>query len=585
MTLSTKLFGTAILLFIISTAIIQLVGNMVLTSNMDTILSSVENSMLEMRRASALDLVREIRETAGDALQKDEKSKFADLTAKLRTSIQEMDAVSFSTPDGTVVMSSSKANLRQKIPDAILQKAGTTHDTVVDAGKETLTIHVPLIVNRDDIRFHPEWKIGQIHGILSVAFSTHIINQAIESTRSIHDKAVTHMAVVNIGISIFFVCLMGGLLYLLTLHGLKKPVIRAIRMAQTISRGDLSIRLNLKKRDEIGQLASALDTMAEDLEQKSRAVVAVADGDLTATVALASEDDILGQAISKMSEDLNRDISQVNIAAVQVNSGATQIKEASQSLSQGASEIAASLEETAASMTGINDQAQQNAANAKEASQLTDTARDATELGRSRMDEMIAAMSDITDSSDQIDKIIKTIDDIAFQTNLLALNAAVEAARAGKHGKGFAVVAQEVRNLAARSAKAANETTALIESSGSKVSKGTEIANQTAEALGIIVENVTTASELVDRITVASTEQAQAVSQVNHGLSQIDSATLQNSANAEQTAAAANELSSQSQALQELLSRFKLKNGEANVGDAPQAVTYQPMSLTEEGML
>jgi methyl-accepting chemotaxis protein len=361
--------------------------------------------------------------------------------------------------------------------------------------------------------------------------------------------------------------LIGALLAVRISLGIQRPLAKAVDLLGDLEAGRLASRLKLNRGDEVGILARTMDSFAESLENEIvHPLKRLADGDLAFEVHPRGEDDAIRHALANVRQDLNELLSEVRAVGDQIASGSSQVADSSQSLSQGATEQASSLQEISASMNELASQTKSNSENAQQANRNSDETKVSAEKCNDQMRHMVAAMDEIRTAGSDISKIIKTIDEIAFQTNLLALNAAVEAARAGQHGKGFAVVAEEVRNLAARSAKAAHETAELIEGTVNKTENGSKLANETAETLERIVAQTAEVSSLISSIAGASNEQAAGISEVNQGLSQIDQVTQQNTANAEQTAAAAEQLSSQVAHMKQMLGRFHLAAGEAGSG-------------------
>jgi methyl-accepting chemotaxis protein len=348
---------------------------------------------------------------------------------------------------------------------------------------------------------------------------------------------------------------------------------KVIGVVDQVADGDISIEVDSGRTDEIGHLLMSLGNMVDKLKQVCVAMEALAEGDLTFDLDVdENKKDELRKTLMKVRNDLSFMVSQQIVSGQQISSGSVNVSDFSQSLSQGATESAASLEEISSSLYQMSSQTKLNAENANQVNILSSEARTAAEEGNSQMERMVTAMAEINTAGQNINKIIKVIDEIAFQTNLLALNAAVEAARAGQHGKGFAVVAEEVRNLAARSAKAASETGELIAGTVDKTQNGVEIANQTAKSLEKIYGGVSKVSDLAEDIATASNEQASGIGQINQGLGQIDRVIQQNTATAEESASAAEELSSQAAELMGMLNRFKLNETNKRVGHSPKQI-------------
>jgi len=330
--------------------------------------------------------------------------------------------------------------------------------------------------------------------------------------------------------------------------------------------GRLSERGDLRKVHSdfhpiISGINKTLDILLKPVQEAAIILKKMAEGNLKEQMVgdYKGDNAQLKKSVNETLEAINKILGEVKISTTQIFSDSSSVSSASQKLSQGATEQASALEEITSSMREIGSLAQHSTENAGQAQILSDGATKSAAEGNTHMKDMAKSMGLIQESSDNIAKIIKVIDEIAFQTNLLALNAAVEAARAGKHGKGFAVVAEEVRNLAARSAKAAKETAEIIEDSKHKVEQGNAITLKTAESLNKIVSEINKVSTIMSSISQESANQSQGVNQVVTALSQVDGVTQQNAASSEECASASQQLTSQAKNLDSMVSKFQLR--------------------------
>ncbi len=344
---------------------------------------------------------------------------------------------------------------------------------------------------------------------------------------------------------------------------ISKPITQVVEAAKKIALGHVDVDLNeIDTKDETGQLASAFTEMIHGIRKQVLVAEEISNGDFTQEVPLRSDEDILGLALRKIENDLNRTLLLISTAAEQVNTGAEQVSSAAQALASGSTEQAATVEELNASIATVATQADQNATNVRLAAGYVHQTGTGVQESNSHMQNLNGAMEKISTASEKISNITKVIEDIAFQTNILALNAAIEAARAGNAGKGFAVVADEVRNLATKSAEAAQETATLIMHSVEAVSEGGHMASEAARILKEVSEKSKLVEQAIQEIENASAQQVIAIEEINQGLSQVSSVVQTNAATAEESSASSEELAAQSVTLQQEVSKFRLKGGQ-----------------------
>lgn len=370
-----------------------------------------------------------------------------------------------------------------------------------------------------------------------------------------------------------------------------KPIKQIESAMLRFSEGELDVDIPYTSKDELGKLANSMRAMSNNLkgyiDNISYVLGTISKGDMTVTVDIDYKNDFapIKEALTTILDSLNSTLSQIHDSANQVTTGAEQVSIGAQTLSQGATEQASSIEELAATLCEISDKVKANSDNAQTANDNAENTVRVIQDGDAIMQQLVGSMSEMARTSAEINKIIKTINDIAFQTNILALNAAVEAARAGAAGRGFSVVAEEVRNLASKSAQAADNTTALVENTLSAIQNSTNLVGQVRNSLEEISEKASITTNVIHEITISSQEQTVAIDQVNEGINLISGVVQTNSATAEQSAAASEELSGQAETMLSLVNVFQLResNHTSLSAFAPE-YDFPQDSITEDGM-
>lgn len=349
-----------------------------------------------------------------------------------------------------------------------------------------------------------------------------------------------------------------------TMETLEQSIESITQVMNAVKQGNFKKRVDIDLKGDLNALKCTINDSLEALDQAMEEIVDVAlaqkDGDLTCEVVGSYEGQLneLKKAINTAINNLSRMVANVLTTSLQIESSACEINQGNLELSNRTEQQAASLQETTYSMEQMASTVEQNAKNAKQASQLVITANDEAQRGGIVMNSTIIAMKTISQNSANIKNIIGLIDEIAFQTNLLALNAAVEAARAGEQGKGFAVVAGEVRTLAQRSANAAHEIKKSISESEGHVQQGNLLVNESGEVLQCIINSIVAVKNIVNDFVTTSSEQRSGIEQVNTAIVELESVNQQNSALGEQVSASSESLKSQAIELNNLMKSFTI---------------------------
>lgn len=372
--------------------------------------------------------------------------------------------------------------------------------------------------------------------------------------------------VINIAVIVIFI-LISIIIALILAFRISRPMKACADRMKLLVEGDLDTPMpKITSRDETGMLADSTASLVEGLRTVINDIGYLLNemANQNLDVHTRHEEVYVGSfrnillSMRNMKEGLSGALRQVNHSAQEVSNASNQLSSSAQMLGQGTTEQASSVQELASRVSIISEQVKNTAKGALDVRGQTRMTGEKVLLCNEKMQNLVEAMQKIQSSSEEIEKILKTIDDIAFQTNILSLNAAVEAARAGSAGKGFAVVAEEVRSLAGKSAEAAKNTSVLIENSTDSVHIGTEIAQNTAEVLLGVVDSIQDVVESIDNIAAVSNEQSEAVGQISEGINQISIVVQTNSATAEESAAASEQLSAEALCLKEMVDQFTL---------------------------
>ncbi|KAA3669572.1 methyl-accepting chemotaxis protein [Pectobacterium carotovorum] len=474
-------------------------------------------------------------EQLNDQLKTDNNS--ANLQLLLSDLNQKLIAVRYHVRG--LLLSTNKES-EEKLTDAI-NAAQTSltflYQSLSAEQRETLTPVLTIMNNYEEqvLAYMPayEEEMAQAGQMRVVADQLNAVITSLLNDQLAASQEDIRSATLQMSIAALITLLLGLLISWFISRQITTPLGNTLNMAEKIATGDLTMSINTTRKDELGQLMSAM---------------------------------------SKMNDNLHNMIDDIRVGVSQISNASSEIVAGNTDLSSRTEQQAAAVEQTAASMEQLTATVKQNADNAHHANKLAISASQTAKQGGEQVNNVVQTMTAIESSSKRIAEITSVINSIAFQTNILALNAAVEAARAGEQGRGFAVVASEVRSLAQRSSQAAKEIEGLISESVTQVSRGATLVGNAGKTMNDIVTSITQVHDIMGEIATASDEQSRGISQVSQAIVEMDSTTQQNAALVEQSSAAADSLEEQARLLKQAVSVFRLANAQHD--DTPAGIAF-----------
>ncbi|MEI7182644.1 methyl-accepting chemotaxis protein [Pectobacterium carotovorum] len=474
-------------------------------------------------------------EQLNDQLKTDSNS--ANLQLLLSDLNQKLIAVRYHVRG--LLLSTNKES-EEKLTDAI-NAAQTSltflYQSLSAEQRETLSPVLAIMNNYEEqvLAYMPayEEEMAQAGQMRGVAEQLNSVVKGLLSDQLAASQEDIRNATLQMSIAALITLLLGLLISWFISRQITTPLGNTLNMAEKIATGDLTMSINTTRKDELGQLMSAM---------------------------------------SKMNDNLHNMIDDIRVGVSQISNASSEIVAGNTDLSSRTEQQAAAVEQTAASMEQLTATVKQNADNAHHANKLAISASQTAKQGGEQVNNVVQTMTAIESSSKRIAEITSVINSIAFQTNILALNAAVEAARAGEQGRGFAVVASEVRSLAQRSSQAAKEIEGLISESVTQVSRGATLVGNAGKTMNDIVTSITQVHDIMGEIATASDEQSRGISQVSQAIVEMDSTTQQNAALVEQSSAAADSLEEQARLLKQAVSVFRLANAQHD--DTPAGIAF-----------